>query len=184
MNRREQECAGATARKRRRSVDALVAGIVEDVRTDGDAALRKYTLRFDGVRLGSLRAEKAEWDEGAARRQRRVQARPRERRRTPPPLRPEAAQGLPGFRVRSRARRLDGPADQPRPPGGDLCPGRPVSVIFLAPHGRRPGAGRRRRGDRGLHAAGADGNRPRPRCSRRRAWRASARSSKSAAPRR
>ncbi len=67
MNRGKIGVSEGDARKNRRSVDALVSGIVEDVRTDGDAALRKYTLRFDGVRLGSLRTETAEWDEAWAR---------------------------------------------------------------------------------------------------------------------
>jgi histidinol dehydrogenase len=45
----------------RAGTDAAVRAIVDAVRTDGDAALRRYTERFDGVRLESLAATEAEF---------------------------------------------------------------------------------------------------------------------------
>ncbi|HVM30552.1 MAG TPA: histidinol dehydrogenase [Candidatus Limnocylindrales bacterium] len=39
-----------------------VAGIIEQVRQDGDAALRRLTERFDGVRLGELWVSRDEFD--------------------------------------------------------------------------------------------------------------------------
>jgi histidinol dehydrogenase len=50
----------------RASVDAAVAAIVAAVRAEGDAALRRYTERFDGVRLDDLAAGPAEFDAAEA----------------------------------------------------------------------------------------------------------------------
>ncbi len=51
----------------RAEIDSRVARIIEDVRKNGDAALRKYTRRFDGLDLRSLRTGSAEWDSALAR---------------------------------------------------------------------------------------------------------------------
>jgi len=63
MNR-SAPSAGADAgrRKKRTDVDSRVIGIIEDVRKNGDAALRKYTRRFDGANPRSLRTGRAEWE--------------------------------------------------------------------------------------------------------------------------
>ena len=45
-------------------VSASVREILEAVRTEGDAALRRFTERFDRVRLDSLQVTDEEWDEG------------------------------------------------------------------------------------------------------------------------
>jgi histidinol dehydrogenase len=44
----------------------LVGGILDDVRSRGDAALREYTARFDGADLDDLRATDAEFEEARA----------------------------------------------------------------------------------------------------------------------
>ena len=45
-------------------VSASVKEILEAVRTEGDAALLRFTEKFDHVRLTSLRVTEEEWDEG------------------------------------------------------------------------------------------------------------------------
>jgi histidinol dehydrogenase len=45
------EKAFARAEGRDRRVEAMVASVIEDVRTRGDASVLEYTLQFDGVRL-------------------------------------------------------------------------------------------------------------------------------------
>ena len=45
-------------------VSASVREILEAVRTEGDAALLRFTEKFDHVRLTSLRVTEEEWDEG------------------------------------------------------------------------------------------------------------------------
>ena len=45
-------------------VSASVREILEAVRTEGDAALLRFTERFDHVRLASLQVTDEEWDEG------------------------------------------------------------------------------------------------------------------------
>ncbi len=52
----------------KRSVDsgtaeqqAAVRAILQEVKAEGDAAVRRYTERFDGVRLDDLRVSEAEW---------------------------------------------------------------------------------------------------------------------------
>jgi histidinol dehydrogenase len=45
---------------RRQTLSVEVAGIIEEVRRDGDAALRAMTQRFDGVALAALRVQAAE----------------------------------------------------------------------------------------------------------------------------
>lgn len=67
MKSRRQNGRGAGALRKQPAIDELAAGIVNDVRARGDRALRACARRFDGVSLGSLRAEEAEWDEAAAR---------------------------------------------------------------------------------------------------------------------
>ncbi|OGD21525.1 MAG: histidinol dehydrogenase [Candidatus Aminicenantes bacterium RBG_16_63_16] len=67
MNRRGTEARRTEVCTRRQTIDARAARIIEDVRAHGDDALRKYTLRFDGVRLGPLRTEEKEWEEGLSR---------------------------------------------------------------------------------------------------------------------
>lgn len=47
-------------------VEAAVDAILTDVRENGDAALRQYEERFDGVRLGELAVTQAELDEASA----------------------------------------------------------------------------------------------------------------------
>ncbi len=42
------------------NVSAAVDAVIADVRKDGDAALRAYTKRFDGVELGDLRVSESE----------------------------------------------------------------------------------------------------------------------------
>ena len=42
------------------NVSAAVDAVIADVRKDGDAALRAYTKRFDGVELGDLRVSENE----------------------------------------------------------------------------------------------------------------------------
>ncbi len=44
-------------------VTAIVSGILDDVKTNGDEALLRYTERFDGVRLSSLLVTEAEIEE-------------------------------------------------------------------------------------------------------------------------
>lgn len=44
-------------------VAGIVSGIVEDVRKNGDAALRAYCLKFDRVELGALEVPPEEFDE-------------------------------------------------------------------------------------------------------------------------
>ena len=47
-------------------VDAAVDAVIAQVRTRGDAALREYTKRFDGVELESLEVTEAEIDDACA----------------------------------------------------------------------------------------------------------------------
>ena len=35
-------------------INGIVAGVLDNVKTNGDAALREYTERFDGVKLTSM----------------------------------------------------------------------------------------------------------------------------------
>ena len=49
------------AQSARPQIAADVARIIDDVRRNGDAALRRLTAKFDGVRLASLRVAKAEF---------------------------------------------------------------------------------------------------------------------------
>ena len=49
------------AQAARPQIAAAVARIVTEVRRDGDAALRRFTAKFDGVRLTSLRVSEAEF---------------------------------------------------------------------------------------------------------------------------
>jgi histidinol dehydrogenase len=46
-------------------LEARVSRIIEDVRRDGDAAVRGFTERFDGVRLDSFAVEESEFDAAA-----------------------------------------------------------------------------------------------------------------------
>ena len=48
------------------NVQAPVAAILADVLARGDAALRDYTERFDGVRLERFEVSAAEFDEALA----------------------------------------------------------------------------------------------------------------------
>src|SRR5438067_10268565 len=58
----------AAKRESAADVDAVVAEIIEDVATRGDAALIDYTRRFDGADLanGGLRLTRREIADGAA----------------------------------------------------------------------------------------------------------------------
>jgi histidinol dehydrogenase len=53
---------GRPSPEARADLAATVAGIVDDVRARGDAALREYSVRFDGVEPGDLRVAPAEFD--------------------------------------------------------------------------------------------------------------------------
>lgn len=46
----------------RQSLAADTAAIIAEVRRDGDAALRRFAARFDGVELGALRVDAADFD--------------------------------------------------------------------------------------------------------------------------
>lgn len=46
---------------------AAVKEIIQNVRSNGDQALREYTAKWDGVELGSIRVEQSEIDEAASR---------------------------------------------------------------------------------------------------------------------
>lgn len=46
---------------------AAVKEIIQNVRSNGDQALREYTAKWDGVELGSIRVEQSEIDEAAFR---------------------------------------------------------------------------------------------------------------------
>lgn len=46
---------------------ADVKEIIQNVRSNGDQALREYTAKWDGVELGSIRVEQSEIDEAASR---------------------------------------------------------------------------------------------------------------------
>lgn len=59
--RRRAAALARPAPASRAAIAPVVASIIAAVRRDGDAALRKLTARFDGVRLGSLRAGAAEF---------------------------------------------------------------------------------------------------------------------------
>ena len=48
------------------NVEQTVADIIDDVRKNGDDALRRYTEKFDGVLLDSLEVSPAEFDEAMA----------------------------------------------------------------------------------------------------------------------
>jgi len=61
MSRAKPLAGNRERRPQAETIDALVAGIIEDVRRNGDAALKKYTLRFDGMRLDDLRTRQEEW---------------------------------------------------------------------------------------------------------------------------
>ena len=54
------------AQRDRAALIARAAQIVDDVRARGDAAVREYTARFDGVQLDSLVVTAAEFEEAAA----------------------------------------------------------------------------------------------------------------------
>ncbi|HKK78416.1 MAG TPA: histidinol dehydrogenase, partial [Phaeodactylibacter sp.] len=41
-------------------LDQLVQGVIDEVATRGDEAIREFTARFDGVRLGNFRVSEAE----------------------------------------------------------------------------------------------------------------------------
>ena len=56
------ERGGAT----NRDVQQRVAGIIEDVRRDGDAALIRFALTFDGVALDRLEVPRNAWTARAA----------------------------------------------------------------------------------------------------------------------
>ena len=47
-------------------VEAIVADVIANVRANGDAALKEYTLKFDGVELDSLQVTQEEMDEALA----------------------------------------------------------------------------------------------------------------------
>lgn len=49
-----------------RAISQRVAAIIEDVRRDGDDALRAYSRELDGVKLSDLRVSDEEFDEAAA----------------------------------------------------------------------------------------------------------------------
>lgn len=49
--------------KARESIDAVVSQIIDDVRKNGDEALKKYAKKFDGADLSSLEVSKEEIDE-------------------------------------------------------------------------------------------------------------------------
>ncbi len=46
------------------NVSAIVASIIDDVKENGDKALKGYAEKFDGVRLDCLEVDKTEWEEG------------------------------------------------------------------------------------------------------------------------
>ncbi len=48
------------------NVEAIVADIIDDVKKNGDEALKKYTLKFDGAALDRLTVSKEEMDEALA----------------------------------------------------------------------------------------------------------------------
>ena len=50
----------------REALAAQVAGIIAETRRDGDAALRRFALRFDGVELATLRVPVADFDAAEA----------------------------------------------------------------------------------------------------------------------
>jgi len=47
-------------------VSGIVAGVIDNIRRNGDAALAEYTEKFDKVKLGSVIVTREEIDEAAA----------------------------------------------------------------------------------------------------------------------
>ena len=135
------------------NVSSLVSDILRDVAAEGDDAVRRYSERFDNIRLEHFEVSAA--DRAGRRRQPRPAdpRRHRVRHRERAALRRGAAGDDPAARDRAAAGRASRPSRDPDRARRRLCARRPLPAALRPDHDHRAGQGRRLRRGRRLPAA-------------------------------